>query len=96
MDTFYWILQYIWVLISYIFIMYIWPSVVFRKHLAGKSRTYRFSFCTVVMIVLINTVCITLGLPYLLYKWLVFILFFGVFIFTVKREKNKPDRDQEI
>ena len=88
MDTFYWILQYIWVLISYIFIMYIWPSVVFRKHLAGKSRTYRFSFCTVVMIVLINTVCITLGLPYLLYKWLVFILFFGVFIFSIFKGKK--------
>ena len=88
MDTFYWILQYIWVLIAYIFIMYIWPSVVFRKHLAGKSRTYRFAFCTVIMIVIINTVCIVLGLPYLLFSWLLCILFYGVFIFSLFRGKH--------
>ncbi len=88
MNTFYWILQYIWVLIAYIFIMYIWPSVVFRKHLAGKSRTYRFAFCTIMMIVIINTACIILGLPYLLYSWLCCILFYGVFIFSLLKSKK--------
>lgn len=88
MDTFYWILQYIWVLISYIFIMYIWPSVVFKKHLVGKSRTYRFAFCTVVMVALINIACIALGLPYLLYGWLYRLIFYGVFLFSLLRGKK--------
>ena len=37
----YWILEFIRVGIGYIFLMYLWPSVVFRKHLSGKSLTYR-------------------------------------------------------
>ena len=90
MDTFYWILQYIWVLIAYIFIMYIWPSVVFKKHLAGKSRTYRFAFCTVGMIVIINLACIILGLPYLLVGWLYRLIFYGVFLFFLLRGKRIP------
>jgi hypothetical protein len=68
--------------------MYIWPSVVFKKHLAGKSRTYRFAFCTVVMVVIINTVCIVLGLPYLLFSWLICLLFYGLFVFSLIRGKK--------
>lgn len=88
MNTFYWILQYIWVLIAYIFIMYIWPSVVFKKHLSGKSRTYRFAFCTVGMVALVNLSCIVLGMPHLLFNWLYRLIFYGVFLFFLLKDKR--------
>ena len=88
MNTFYWILQYIWVLIAYIFIMYIWPSVVFKKHLSGKSRTYRFAFCTIGMVALINLACIVLGMPHLLFDWLYRLIFYGVFLFFLLKDKR--------
>ena len=88
MDTFYWILQYIHVLIAYLFIMFIWPSVVFRKHLKTKSRSYRFAFCWVVMIALINVFCIGLGLFKLLNVWLYRLVFYGIFVFSLVKGKK--------
>lgn len=57
----YWISQFVQVLIGYIFLMYLWPSVVFRKKLYGKSLTFRFAFCTTVSILLVNTMVLALG-----------------------------------
>ena len=88
METFYWVLQYIHVLIAYLFIMFIWPSVVFRKHLKSKSRSYRFAFCWVVMIALIDLFCIGLGLVHLLNPWLYRIVFYGIFIFSIVKGKK--------
>ena len=88
MDTLYWIIQYIRVLIAFILILFVWPSVVFRKFLKEKSRTYRFSFCVLVMMVLINTTCITLGLFHILYKWLVCLIFYGIFIYSLLKGKK--------
>ena len=62
----YWISQFIQVLIGYIFLMYLWPSVVFRKKLSGKSLTYRFAFCSTVSVLLINAVVLGLGLIHIL------------------------------
>jgi len=68
--------------------MYIWPSVVFRKYLSTKSRTFKFAFCTVVMIVLINLACIFLGLVHLLYGWVYKLIFFGIFIYSLVKGKK--------
>lgn len=60
MDT-YWILEYVKVFGGYIFLMFIWPTVVFGKHLRKKSKIYHFNFCVTVQIVLINTVVLVMG-----------------------------------
>ena len=75
----YWILEFIRVGIGYIFLMYLWPSVVFRKHLSGKSLTYRFAFCSTVSVLLINTLVLSLGLFHILDGRIVFFLFYGIF-----------------
>ena len=62
----YWSIEFIRVLIGYIFLMYLWPSVIFRKGLSGKSLTYRFAFCSTVSILLSNTIILGLGLLHIL------------------------------
>ena len=79
MDTWYWALEYGKVLIAYIAVMFIWPSVVFGGYLKGKSRSIRFCFCVTVQVVLVNTVVLGLGLLHLLHGWLVALLFYGSF-----------------
>ena len=44
MNTAYWAGEFAKVLLAYVVLMYVWPSVLFRKHLKEKSRTYRFAF----------------------------------------------------
>ena len=84
----YWILEFIRVGIGYIFLMYLWPSVVFRKHLSGKSLTYRFAFCSTVSVLLINTLVLSLGLFHILDGRIVFFLFYGIFIASILKEKG--------
>ena len=79
----YWAMEYGKVLIAYIALMYIWPSVVFRKYLATKSRTYRFAFCSTVQVMLVNTVVLLLGLIHLLNRWSMILVFYGIFIGSI-------------
>lgn len=79
----YWAMEYGKVLIAYIALMYIWPSVVFRKYLAVKSRTYRFAFCSTVQVMLVNTVVLLLGLVHLLNRWTMILVFYGIFIGSI-------------
>ena len=83
MTTLYWGLEYAKVLLCYLFILFIWPSVVFRKYLRGKSKVFRFGFCAVAPVVLYTTVILVLGLLHLLNVWVVNILFYGTFLFGV-------------
>ena len=63
MGEFYWAFEYGRVFFAYVFILYLWPSVVFKKYLKKRtSRTFKFAFCSVVMPVLVNTVVLGLGL----------------------------------
>lgn len=80
MDTVYWIIEYGKVFCGYLFLMYIWPSVVFGGHLKDKTRTYRFSFCVTVQVVIVNTVVLMLGLFHVLNRWTVVLLFYGIFM----------------
>ena len=88
---FYWILGYGKVLAVYLFIMYLWPSVVFRKYLSNKGMAFRFSFCTTFMILLLNTVVLMLGIVGLLNVWTIRILFYGplVYIFGAWIYRNR-------
>ena len=82
MDKLYWVVEYIRVFFAYFFILYLWPSVVFKKHLKKKqSRVYKFVFCSVVQLVLINTMILGLGLIGIMRPITFNILFYGLFLF---------------
>ncbi|MCD7837078.1 MAG: hypothetical protein LUG83_10660, partial [Lachnospiraceae bacterium] len=85
MTTLYWIFEYIKVFLAYMFVMYVWPMTVFRGFLKGKSHTFCFAFCVTAQVILINDVVLFLGLFNLLNSWLVRLLFYGTFIFSVIR-----------
>ena len=84
----YWISQFVQVLVGYIFLMYLWPSVVFRRKLCGKSLTFRFAFCTTVSVLLVNTIVLGLGLLHILNEWVVFGIFYGIFAVSVLKKKE--------
>ncbi len=80
----YWVFEYIKVFLSYGLILFVWPSVVFRKYLSGKSMTFRFGFCSTVQIVIINSVVLLLGLVHLLNKWTMLLVFWGILIWSLR------------
>lgn len=83
MVTWYWTAEYIKVLAGYGFLMFIWPAVVLRKFLNGRSTTFCFAFCVTFQPVLINTVVIVLGLFHLLNIWVIRGLFYIPFLIEV-------------
>lgn len=83
MENLYWILEYGKVFFAYLFLMFLWPSVVFQRHLKDKTRTYRFSFCVTVQIVIINTAVLLLGLLHILNRMTVIVLFYGIFFYAL-------------
>lgn len=68
--------------------MYLWPSVIFRKKLSGKSLTFQFAFCSTVSILLVNTAVLGLGLVHILKGWLIACIFYGIFIISVLKNKE--------
>lgn len=82
-TTIYWIIEYLKVLLSYGFIMFLWPTVVFYKLLKGKSKTFWFGFCTTASIVIATTLVLFLGLFHILNPWLVRIFYYGSFIVSL-------------
>lgn len=86
MDTAYWIMEYGKVFFGYLFLMFLWPSVVFGRHLKEKNRTYRFSFCVTVQIVIVNTVVLMLGLFHILNRLTVILFFYGIFFYAVVKK----------
>ena len=85
-DLWYWISEYGKVFCGYLFLMFLWPLVVFHGYLKGKSKRDIFSFCVTVQIVMINTVVLMLGLFGILHIRLVAILFYGIFLAAVLRK----------
>lgn len=88
MNQLYWLGEYAKVLLGYGFVLYLWPLVVFGGHLKHKSRTYRFSFCTTVSVMIVNTGVLVLGFFHLLRPPLVAALYFGVFLLQLLRAHN--------
>lgn len=91
-ELWYWIIEYGKVLVAYGFLMFVWPSVVFRKYLKEKSVTLRFGFCVTVQVVLVSTVVLLLGMVHLLNKWTMWIFFYGVFLWSI-RDKLKVTKE---
>lgn len=85
MENMYWISEYAKVFAAYIFLMFIWPSVVFRRLLRGRSLTFQVCFCPTCSIVLINTIVLFWGLFHILNKWTIWLFFYGVFTFFLLR-----------
>lgn len=83
----YWLLEFVRVFLGYIILMYFWPSVVFRKKLSGKSLTFRFAFCSTVSVLLINTLVLGLGLIHILKGWIVVLIFYGILLISIFKEK---------
>lgn len=83
MVTWYWTAEYIKVLAGYGFLMFLWPAVVLRRFLNGRSTTFCFAFCVTFQPVLINTVVIALGLFHVLNIWVVRALFYIPFVIEV-------------
>lgn len=81
---------------AYAALLYIWPSIVFRKLLRGKGLTFRFLFCSIVQPVLISTAVLGLGLVHLLHFGVVRVLFWGALaaplLAACCREKRVPVR----
>ena len=92
----YWGMEYTKVLLGYAFIMFVWPSVVFRSFFRGKSLIFRFSLCVTLQVVLVNSVVLMLGLFHLLSPWVFRILFYGSFLWSIFRNvkigKEELDR----
>lgn len=93
MTTLYWIFEYIKVFLAYMFVMYVWPLTVFRGFLKDKSRTFRFAFCVTVQVILINDTVLFLGLFHMLNAWVVRLLFYGTFIFSILRRISFGERE---
>lgn len=85
MENMYWIFEYAKVFTAYVFLMFIWPFVVFRRQLRGKSLTFQVCFCPTCSIVLINTVILFLGLFHILNRWVVCLFFYGIFVYCLLR-----------
>jgi len=56
-----WLGDYARLLAAYGFVMYLWPLVVFRGHLKGRNRAYRFAFCATVSVMTADAVVLLLG-----------------------------------
>ena len=90
MNNGYWLLEYAKVFLAYMFVMFIYPSVVFRSYLKGKGKVFWFGFCVCSMIVLQSTVVLILGLVGLLNVWVVRLLFYGPLLWSVIRMIHLP------
>lgn len=67
------------VLLGYIFMMFLAPSVVFYRHLRNKSLLYRFGFCVTAVPVCLNALVLVLGLFHILDTRLTALILWGVF-----------------
>ncbi len=84
-DILYWIIEYVKVFLGYGFLMFVWPSVVFRKYLRTKSLTFRFGFCTTVQVLLVNTTVLMLGLFHILNPVTMWIAFYGTLLWSLSK-----------
>lgn len=91
-ELWYWIIEYAKVFGGYGFLLFVWPLTVFRKYLKEKSITFRFAFCVTAQIMLINTIVLGLGLLHILNAWTIRILFWGIFLFSL-RDKFRITKD---
>ncbi|MBP1585437.1 MAG: hypothetical protein ILP17_07085 [Lachnospiraceae bacterium] len=93
MELFYWFLEYFKVGIVYLILMFVWPSVIFHRFLKGRSASYKFMFCPVISIVILNTSVLLLGQFGVLRPWVFRVLFFGSILVSLYiRIPDKKER----
>lgn len=93
----YWVFEYIKVFISYGFIMFIYPAIVFRKYLKGKSVTFGFAFCSTMQVLLLSTIVLFLGLFHILNRFTMWVVIWGIFIWSIKDFLElTPNKKNEI
>jgi len=78
-------MEYVKVLLAYVLLIFIYPSILFRSYLKGKGRVFWFFFCVSEQILLISTVVLLLGLFGLLNVWVCRALFYGSLIWSISR-----------
>ena len=66
-------------------LVFVWPALMFRKYLKGKSLTFRFGFCATVSVLLVYILTIVFGLAGILHTWLLRLLFYGGIAIAVYR-----------
>ncbi len=92
-DTLHWLAEYFKVLSGFLLLVFVWPHIVFKKHLNGEGIIYRFCFCISVQTVLISTVVLGLGLCHILNPWSVRAVFYGIpLIVLCKRAKPTEEK----
>ncbi len=90
MGEYYWWMEYGKVMLAYLVLVFVYPSILFRNYLKGKGRIFWFGFCVTSSILLISTAVILLGLVHLLNVWVVRILFWGSLIWSISRSAKIP------
>jgi len=78
-------MEYVKVLLAYVLIMFIYPSILFRAYLKGKGRVFWFFFCVSSQILLVSTVVLLLGLFHILNVWVCRVLFYGSLVWSISR-----------
>lgn len=96
MTEIYWITEYVKVFVAYLLLLFVWPSVVFRSFLRGKSKSFRFSFCVTAQILVINMIVLLLGLFHCLNAWVVNILFWGVPLLSLAGSVRRDKKEYRI
>ncbi|MBP5280152.1 MAG: hypothetical protein J6Z03_06680, partial [Erysipelotrichaceae bacterium] len=86
----YWIIEMIKVFLAYMFVLFVWPSVVFYKYFRNKSLSQRFLICTIGVPIAITTLVIMLGLFHLLYQLIFVIGFYVIFAVQLYRMLDIP------
>lgn len=95
MSNIYWIFESIRVVFAFLFILFVWPTIVFRKHLKAKSRTYCFAFCAVLMPLIVNTGVLGLGLLHILDTRIVKLLFWGILLISILKDTAISERNRK-
>lgn len=78
-DILYEAIEYGKVLLGYVFLMWVWPSAVFYRHLRHKPPVYRFGFCAAAAAVCLNALVLGLGLLHILSMPLMALILAGLF-----------------
>lgn len=84
-DIRYEMIEYGKVLFGYVFLMWVWPSIVFYRHLRRKPPMYRFGFCVTVVPVCLNGLVMGLGLFHALRMALTALILAGIFLVSAVR-----------
>lgn len=84
-DVSYEAVEYGKVLLGYVLLMLVGPSVIFYRHLRHKPLTYRFGFCIAVVPVCLNALVLVLGLLHILSMPLTAAILIGIFGLSAAR-----------